>query len=62
MPARRTGFYCSDHLVMRVILRSASPRQLALFSLAWARLTDTPMPPSVVLCVLLRSGGKIPES
>ena len=40
---------------MRVILRSASPRQLALFSLAWAWLTDTPMPPSVVLCVRLRS-------
>ena len=40
---------------MRVILRSASLRQLALFSLAWAWLTDTPMPPSVVLCVRLRS-------
>ena len=44
---------------MRVILRSASPRQLALFSLAWAWLTDTPMPPSVVLCVRLRSCSQV---
>ena len=42
---------------------SASPRQLALFSLAWAWLTDAPISfPSVFLCVRLRSGGKIPES
>ena len=28
-------------------------------SVSWARLTDAPMPPSVVLCVRLCSGGKI---
>ena len=27
--------HCSDRLVMRVILRSASPRQLALFTLVF---------------------------
>ena len=29
------------------------------YYLAWAWLTDVPMPPSVVLCVRLHSGGKI---
>ena len=29
------------------------------YYLAWAWLTDVPMPPSVVLCVWLRRGGKI---
>ena len=28
-------------------------------SVSWARLTDAPMPPSVVLCLRLYSGGKI---
>ena len=49
----------TGRLVMRVVVRSASPRQLALFSLAWAWLTDTPMPPSVVLCVRLRSCSQV---
>ena len=32
---------------------------MSLGSVSWAWLTDAPMPPSVVLCVQLCSGGKI---